>query len=68
MVLILAASFLHHALETLSPDKKEPIQSKVFSIPCLSLNIKTKNPKKIVQNLLVKDLKGKKTLLFGMMS
>jgi hypothetical protein len=62
MVLILAASSLHHALETLTLDKKEPIESKLFSIPGLSLNKNTKNPKKIVQNLLVNDLKDKENI------
>ena len=35
----------------------------VFSIPGLSLNPNTKNPKKIVQNLLSKDLKDKKDIV-----
>ena len=63
MVFIFAASSLHHALETLTPDKKEPIQSKIFSIPGLSLNKNTKNPKKIVQNLLVNDHKDKENIV-----
>ena len=63
MVFILAASSLHHALETLTPDKKEPIQSKIFSIPGLSLNKNTKNPKKIVQNLLISDQKDKENIV-----
>ena len=67
MVFISAASSLHHALETLTPNEKERYESKIVSIPGLSLNPNTKNPKKIVQNLLSKDLKIKKTLWFGMM-
>ena len=44
MVRILAASFLHHAIETLnSEQRKVPKKS---SIPALSLNIHAKNPKK----------------------
>ena len=46
MVFILATSSLHHALETLTPDEKERYESKIFSIPGLSLNPLTKNPKK----------------------
>ena len=63
MVFILAASSLHHALETLTPDEKERYKSKIFSIPGLSLNPLTKNPKKIVQNLLSKDLKDKNNIV-----
>ena len=63
MVFILAASSLHHAIETLTPDEKERYESKIFSIPGLSLNPNTKNPKKIVQNLLSKDLKDKKDIV-----
>ena len=63
MVFILAASSLHHALETLTPNEKERYESKIVSIPGLSLNPNTKNPKKIVQNLLSKDLKLKKDIV-----
>ena len=63
MVFIFAASSLHHALERLTPDKKEPIQSKTFSIPGLGLNKNTKNPKKIVQNLLDNDHKDKENIV-----
>ena len=63
MVFILAASSLHHALETLTPDEKELYENKIFSIPGLSLNNNTKNPRKIVQNLLSKDLKDKKNIV-----
>ena len=59
MVFILAASSLHHALETLTREEKEQF-NKIYSIPGLSLNPKTKNPKKVVQNLLSKDLAEKK--------
>ena len=63
MVFILAASSLYYALETLNPDEKERYESKVFSIPGTSLNPNTKNPKKIVQSLLSKDLKDKKGIV-----
>ena len=63
MVFILAASSLHHALETLSPEQKEQIKEKTYTIPGLSLNPNTKNPKKVVQNLLSKDLKDKKDIV-----
>ena len=63
MVFILAASSLHHAIETLTPDENERYESKIVSIPGLCLNPNTKNPKKIVQNLLSKDLKDKKDIV-----
>ena len=63
MVFILAASSLDHALETLTPEKREQYKEKIFSIPGLSLNKNTKNPKKIVQNLLSRDLKEKKNIV-----
>ena len=63
MVFILAASSLHHAIETLTPDEKEHFKDKIYTIPGLSLNPNTKNPRKIVQNLLSKDLKDKKDIV-----
>ena len=63
MVFILAASSLHHALETLSPEQKDRFKDKTYTIPGLSLNPNTKNPKKVVQNLLSKDLKDKKDIV-----
>ena len=63
MVFILAASSLHHAIKTLTPDEKEHFDDKIYTIPGLSLNPLTKNPKKIVQNLLSKDLKDKKDIV-----
>ena len=57
MVFIIAASSLHHALETLTPEEKNCYKEKIYSIPGLSLNPNTINPKKIVQNLLSKDKK-----------
>ena len=59
MVFILAASSLHHAFETSTLEEKERYKDKIYSIPGLSLNPYTKNPRKIVQNLLAKDLKEK---------
>ena len=68
MVYILAASSVDHALDTLNPENRKTYNEKIFSIPGLSLNVNTKNPKKIVQNLLSKEISGKNpTLLFGMM-
>ena len=63
MVFIIAASSLDHALETLSPEKRDQYKEKIFSIPGLSLNPHTKNPKKNVQNLLSKDLKDKNNVV-----
>ena len=63
MVFILAASSLHHVLETLSPEQKDRFKDKTYTIPGLSLNPNTKNPKKVVQNLLSKDLKDKKDIV-----
>ena len=63
MVFILAASSLHHAFETLTPEEQERYKDKIFSIPGLSLNPNTKNQRKIVQNLLAKDLKEKKDIV-----
>ena len=63
MVFILGASSLDHALETLTLEEKTQYNEKVFSIPGLSLNKNTKNPRKIVQNLLSRDLKDKKDIV-----
>ena len=60
---ILADSSLHHAIETLSPEQKDRIKDKINTMPGLSLNPNTKNPKKIVQNLLSEDLKDKKDIV-----
>ena len=46
MVQILAASSLHHAIETINPEYQTAIKEKVYSIPGLSLNIHAKNPQK----------------------
>ena len=59
MVHILAASSVDHALDTLNPETRKTYNEKIFSIPGLSLNPNTKNPRKIVQNLLSKDLSEK---------
>ena len=63
MVLILAASSLHHAIETVIPENQIGLKEKVHSIPGLSLNINAKNPRKIVQNLIEKDFKDEKELI-----
>ena len=59
MVFIVAASSVDHALETLNPENRKNYNEKVYSLPGLSLNVNTKNPKKIVQNLLSKELSDK---------
>ena len=59
MVFIVAASSVDHALDTLNPENRKTYNEKIFSIPGLSLNPNTKNPRKIVQNLLSKDLSEK---------
>ena len=59
MVFIVAASSVDHALDTLNPENRKNYNEKIFSIPGLSLNPNTKNPRKIVQNLLSKDLSEK---------
>ena len=58
----MAASSLHHALETLSPKAKEQFQNEFIPTRALSFNPNMKNPKKIVQNLLSKDLKYEKDI------
>ena len=52
MVRILAASSLHRAVETLSPEEQKAIKEKGYSNPGLSLNIHAKYPQKIMQNLI----------------
>ena len=63
MVFIVAASSTDYALETLTPETREKYQDKIFSKPGLSLNVNTKNPQKIVQNLLSKDLSDKRDII-----
>ena len=55
---------MHHALQTLTPEEKEQYKDKTYTIPGLSLNPNTKNPRKIVQNLLSKDMKDEKDIVF----
>ena len=59
MVFIAAASSVDHALDTLNPENRKTYNEQILSIPALSLNPNTKNPRKIVQNLLSKDLPEK---------
>ena len=63
MVFIVAASSVHHALDTLNSGNRKIYNKKIFSIPGLSLNTNTKNPQKIVQNLLSKDLADKSDII-----
>ena len=46
MVFIVAASSVDRALDTLNPENRKTYKEKFFSIPGLSLNPNTKNPKK----------------------
>ena len=59
MVFIVAASSVDHAFDTLNPENRKTCNEKIFSVPGLSLNVNTKNPKKIVQNLLSKEFPEK---------
>ena len=52
MVRILAASSLHHARETVTPENQNALRDKIRSIPGLSLSINAKIPRKNVQNLI----------------
>ena len=63
MVFIVASSSLNHALETLAPEEKERLKDKKYTIPSLSFNPNTKIPRKIVQNLLSKDLKDEEHIV-----
>ena len=59
MMYILAASSVHHAIDALSSEQQSKSKDKIYAIPSLSLNPYAKNPRKIVQNLLSKDLKDR---------
>ena len=59
MVFIVAASSVHHDVDALSLEQESNYKDKVNAIPGLSTNLYAKNPKKIVGNLLSKDLKDK---------
>ena len=63
MVFIIAASSLDHALKTLTLVEQTSYNDEIFSIPGLSLNKNTRNPRKIVQNLLSKDLKEQNNIV-----
>ena len=63
MVFILADSSLDHALETLTLEENTRYNDKVCSFPGLSQNKNTKNERKIVPNLLSKDLKEKTNIV-----
>ena len=63
MVLIVAASSVDHALDTLTPENQKNYNEKIYSVPGLSLNPNTKNPPEIVQNLLSKDLAEKTDII-----
>ena len=63
MVFIVGASSVDHALDTLNFENRKTYKEKIFSNPGLSLNPNTKNPQKIVQNLLSKDLAEKTDII-----
>ena len=63
MVYILASSSVYHALDTLIIETRKTYNDKIFSIPGLSLNPITKNPQKIMQNLLSKILAEKTDII-----
>ncbi len=48
-MLILGASSLHHAIESLPQKSRNKYKSLVFALPGLSLNFNSRNPKKNVQ-------------------
>ena len=50
MVVILAASFLHEALETLSSEAKEQFKDKSYTIPGLRSIVNTKTSKRLFKN------------------
>ena len=60
MVFILAASSLHHAFETSTPEEKERYKDKIYSIPGLSLNPNTKILEKLFKTCLQRISKRKK--------
>ena len=63
MVFIMAASSVDHALDTLTPENRKNYNEKIYSIPGLSLNPITKNPRKIGQNLLSRDVAEKTDII-----
>ena len=63
MVYILAASSVHHAIEYVKHRTTNKIKDKIYAIPGLSLNLYAKNTRKIVQNLLSKDLKDRTEII-----
>ena len=63
MVYILAARSVDHALDTLNPENRKTYKEKLFSLPGLSFNPNTKNPRNIVQNLLSKGLAEKTDII-----
>ena len=55
MVFIVAASSVDHALDTQTLENRKNYNAEIFSIPGLSFDPNTKNPRKIVQNSLSKE-------------
>ena len=59
MVYILAAFFVHHAIDALSPEKQSKYKQNIYSISGLSLNPYTTNSRKLMQTLLTNVLEDK---------
>ena len=55
MVFILGASSWYHAFETLPTEEKSSLKEKIHTIPGFSSNNYAKNPREIVQSLLLQD-------------
>ena len=64
MVYILAASSVHHPTDAFSPEQQSKCKDKVYAIPSLCLNPYAKNTKKIVQILLLTNLKDKTEIVW----
>ena len=63
MVFIIGASRLYPALEKLGQEEKTLKKHNIFTLPWLGLKYYSKNPRKVVKNLLAEELKGKNELV-----
>ena len=59
MVYVLAASFVHHAIDAFNPERQSKYKDKFYAMPSLCLNPYAKNLRKVVQTLLPTNLKDK---------
>ena len=62
MLFVIGAISLHRALETLNPEKTLK-KFNTFTVPEHSLNYYSKNPEKVVQNLVAEELQDKTELI-----